>query len=351
VSAWAVDPSRVAADPELRTIPPAIDPVAAQQQLARQLPRLAGEDGVVHVRAIRVTRHKPGRRCVIEYDVEVERPGDVPEALTLIGKIRRRRSGRSGYRLLSSLWDAGFAADAADGIVVPEPIGVVPELRMWLQRKVSGRVATELLPDAGGEALALRIAEAAHKLHRANVRTERERRHTMADELRILHECLPHVARGEPRWNGRIERLLNACDRLAAATPTSPPAWIHRDFYGDQVLVDGERLYLIDFDEYCEGDPALDVGNFLGAVTEHSLRTVGDPDALADVERALENRFLELSGRVRAATIRAYETLTLVRHVYVSTRFPDRRRHTGELLSLCEERLGIAGRVHARVSG
>jgi hypothetical protein len=37
----------------------------------------------------------------------------------------------------------------------------------------------------------------------------------------------------------------------AAASATWPPparCGIHRDFYADQVIVDGSRLYLLDFD-------------------------------------------------------------------------------------------------------
>jgi hypothetical protein len=347
VTAIVRDPFGVTADRELSTLALAIDPVAVQRQLGRELPRLAGEHGFVRVWAIRVTRYKPGRRCVIEYDVGVERPGYPAEDVTLIGKVRRRRSGRSGYRLLDSLWAAGFGVDAQDGVLVPEPIGMVPEFRMWLQRKASGRVASQLLAAPGGDALARRIAEAAHKLHQAGVPAPRERRHAMADELRILHECLPRVAQAEPRWDQRIKRLLVACDRLGSATPDSPSRWIHRDFYGDQVIVDGERLYLIDFDEYCEGDPALDVGNFLGAITEYGLRRLGDPDALEDVSRAMEGRFVELSGEAHRAAIRAYEVLTLVRQVYVSWRIPDRRPFTASLLNLCEERLGITDQVRA----
>jgi hypothetical protein len=36
--------------------------------------------------------------------------------------------------------------------------------------------------------------------------------------------------------------------------------------------------------------------------------------------------------------------LTLVRHIFLSTRFPERRPWTEPLLDLCEERLGIASR-------
>jgi aminoglycoside phosphotransferase (APT) family kinase protein len=119
---------------------------------------------------------------------------------------------------------------------------------------------------------------------------------------------------------------------------------IHRDFYSDQVIVDGPRLYLIDFDLYCLGDPALDIGNFLGHITEQSLRTLGDAGALAEVERALEERFIELSGEAVRPAVRGYAVLTLARHIYLSTRFPERRPWTERLLELCEERLGVAAR-------
>ena len=100
------------------------------------------------------------------------------------------------------------------------------------------------------------------------------------------------------------------------------------------------RLFLIDFDLHCEGDPGLDIGNFLGHITEQSLRALGDPQALADREQALEERFVALSGEATRAAVQAYATLTLVRHIHLSTLFPERRPFTSRLLELCEERLG-----------
>jgi hypothetical protein len=327
-----VDPFCAADDPEMPSIAMALDPDEAQRQLEHRLGHLAGENGSFQLREIRVSRYKPVRRCLIEYDLER------PEAMTLLGKVRVRRFGKSGYRLLSAFWNAGFDADAPDGISVPEPVGTVSKFRMWLQRKVPGQAATDLLA-AGNVDLARRIAEAAHKVHRAGVPTER--RHTMADELRILHERVPAVGRAEPQWADRIERLLEACNRLGTARPEAVPCGIHRDFYADQVIVGGPRLHLIDFDLYCEGDPALDIGNFLGHLTEQSLRTLGDPEALAHVEGALEERFVELSGEKTRSTIHTYKLLTLARHVHLSTQFPERRPYTESLLELCEERLGV----------
>jgi hypothetical protein len=340
------DPFDVAADRAMPSLAAALDPGEAERQLQRRLPRLTGEEGSLRLEAIRVRRYKPARRCMIEYDVAVERPHVPPEPLTVIGKVRVHRFGKSGFRLLDAMWNAGFRADSGDGISVPEPLGTVSAFRMWIQRKVPGVAATELLAGEGGERLGVRIAEAAHKLHRAGVPTERH--HTMADELSILDERLSRLASAEPALAQRIERLLDACRRLGDAAPRGARCGIHRDFYADQVIVEGSRLYLLDFDLYCEGDPALDIGNFVGHITEHSLRTLGDPAALATAEAAIEERFVELSGLAARSAVRAYATLTLARHVHLSTLHADRRPYTGALIELCEERLGTTGRARAR---
>jgi len=122
-----------------------------------------------------------------------------------------------------------FKADCPDGISRAGTIGVLAEAQVWCSEKVPGRRASELLAGPQGMALARRIAKAIHKLHRAGVPTERT--HTMADELRILHEHLPLVTQMKPELGKRIDRILDACDRLGAELPPPQPCGIHRDFY------------------------------------------------------------------------------------------------------------------------
>jgi len=332
------DPFDAASDPDLPTVSLALDPALVQAEFKRGLPRLAGDGGTVSVKSIVVTRHKPGRRCVIEYDVRVKHPDSPRQKAKLIGKIRARRYGNEGYRMLESVWNAGFDAKSSDGISVPEPVGVVPEFRMWLQRKVAGKETTALLFQKDGESVARRVAEAIHKLHRAGVPTERG--HSMADELRILHEHLLVVGETKPELSKRIGRLLTACDRLGASIPPPRLYGIHRDFYPAQVMVEGNRLFLLDFDLYCRGDPALDVGNFLGHLIEINLRQSGDTQALMNCQHAMVERFVELAGAAVRPAVQVYTTLTLTRHIYLSTQFPERIPFTGTLLELCESRLG-----------
>jgi Ser/Thr protein kinase RdoA (MazF antagonist) len=194
------------------------------------------------------------------------------------------------------------------------------------------------LSGTGGPAIAARIAEAIHKVHQAGVPASR--RHTMGDEIAILRDRLGRVALAHPAWKARLARLLSSCERIGAALPEPEVKGIHRDFHPDQVIVDGERLFLVDFDDYCEGDPGLDAGNFTAHLTELAARTAEDPGALRDLEEAFRDRFFRLAGERHRAATDAYEVLTLARHVYLSTQFPDRRPFTERILDLCERRTG-----------
>jgi hypothetical protein len=287
--------------------------------------------------AVRVIRHTPGRRCLIEYDLQVGNVGVPPKALTLIGKAHAKGLDRASYNLQLALWQSGFDAASADGIGVPEPMGVIPAFHMWLQRKVPGVTAAELLVEPGGPALAGRMAEVAYKLHRTGITPFRS--HTIVDELRTLHERLALVAHEQPGWAGSIKRILYGCARLGRMIPATPPRGIHRDFYANRIVVDGSRLYLLDLDRYCAGDPALDIGNCAGNLIEQGLRARGNPSALLDRVAALEARYTALAGHATHAAIHAYTTLSLARHIAISRRIAERRPYTSALIEFCERRL------------
>lgn len=319
------------ADPALPTLQTALDPARAaaifadstEHHPALRLPLIG----------IRLVRHKPGRRAVIEYTFgEREQQG----RCVLIGKIRRQRSGRSGFELLQQLQRRGFDEHSPDHVSVPTPVAYIKVLRLGLQCKAAGIEATTMLAGPYGVALAQRIAEAAYKLHRADVAPRR--RHDMANELRILHARLDEVAAARPAWHARLEQLKRSAARIGMALAPTAVCGIHRDFYADQIIVDGGRLWLLDFDLYCAGDPALDIGNFVGHLTEQALRELGDAAALIEVEHALIEHYAALAGDEVRPAARVYALLTLMRHIYLSTQHPQRRSCTEALLTLCERR-------------
>jgi hypothetical protein len=326
-----VDPFGVTRDPAMPFLADALDPLAVEREFAEYT-------GGMVLRAVRVTRHKPGRRCLIEYQFIDARALHGRDTIILLGKARARSLDQTGYETTQAFWDAGFDSNSPDGIMIPKPVGTVPAFHMWLQRKVPGVLATQLLPTSSGTGLARRVAAAAMKLHQSGVPSDR--RHTPADEMRILNERLTTLAAERPELSFRLHWILDACTELAIGLPSDCSHGIHRDFYPDQVLIHGPRLYLLDLDLYTTGDPALDIGNFRGHIIEQSLRSFGRPDALSARELALSEQYSDLAGRDLGPSIDSYTTLTLARHIAISTLFSERRHLTEILMGICEDRLG-----------
>ena len=326
------DAPALASDPTWAFLRDALDPRAAPRHLAPSLARADATEAIL--REIRVSRHKPGRRCIVEYAFETS---GAPHGLVILGKSRIKGLAANGHFALESLWDAGFRPSRSP-VCVPQPLGAIPAWRMTLQRKVKGDPASAGLAGPDGAAIAARAAEAIHLLHTKGIAPIRA--HTVGDELRILRERLSQLV--ELFGPARIQALLYNCVRIAAQLPRCRPRPVHRDFYPAHVLVDGERLWLIDLDLYSAGDPALDAGNFLAHMIEERLRREGTADGLSDTESAFESRYAQLAESHVVPAIRIYTTLSLTRHVHLSTQYPERLHTTEALLELCERRLSAA---------
>ena len=310
--------------------------LATVQRYFRDLPELQSRMPGLEVRGARVVRQKPGRRALVEYELA---GSPTQERLHVLGKVRARGADHRTHRLHRLLVASGFGPRSEDGISVPEPLGIVPELGLWLQVRVPGETATVLMAGTTGRQVAARMADALHKLNRAPVAVSRT--HGVADELAILREVLGRLACERRHWGHRLERLLEACARLAAGLEPAVPAIIHRDFYPAQAVADGDRIYLVDLDLCAWGDPALDIGNCLGHLTEQGLREHGDPDALEGPAQAMAQHFASRRGLRALTAADVYATLTLARHVWLSTQIPGRAGTTDALLELCEQRLGL----------
>jgi Ser/Thr protein kinase RdoA (MazF antagonist) len=165
------------------------------------------------------------------------------------------------------------------------------------------------------------------------------RTHTVADELRILRERLGSVVEDHHLWQPRIERVLDGCRKLAGRLRDDSWCGIHRDFYPEQVLVDGDRLYVTDLDLYARGPAALDIGNFVAHVEEYSLRRFGHPDRLIDRVETLVERYLQLTSATTRQSIDIWATLSLARHIAISWSLAERRPFTPGLIELCEWRI------------
>ena len=72
----------------------------------------------------------------------------------------------------------------------------------------------------------------------------------------------------------------------------------HGTFNSEQVLIDGERIGFIDFDDYCMAEPALDVGLFLAAIKDTGMNAPFSSPTPSQAERLAWLALLDEIGDV-----------------------------------------------------
>lgn len=329
-------------DPQMPWLAEALDPALASDALRWSLPTLG--DAPVKVQRAELMARKAGRRALVLYDLVQELGRRRTRALRLVGKTRARGLDVHTYRLQRELVARGFGADAGDGIAVPAPLGMVGEWRMWLQEFVPGRCLAPLLSSLHRrEALSLmaRLAGALNKLHMSGAPAERT--HTLEDELQILEARLSGAREARPDLSPAIARVMEGCHRLASRMEANPPCGIHRDFHPGQIMLADDTVYLLDLDLYAEGDPALDVGNFTAHLTECAIREMGDPHGMKEMEVAFQEEILRLAPALSIASLEDWHTLSLARHIGLSTTLTGRSMTTDMLVDHVSDRLSAAG--------
>jgi aminoglycoside phosphotransferase (APT) family kinase protein len=154
--------------------------------------------------------------------------------------------------------------------------------------------------------------------------------HLLSDELANLHRFTSDLAEVRPACAPEVAALRDALLAWGAQLPPLDAATpVHRDFYYSQVLFDGPRLTLIDFDLLALGDPAIDAANFSVHLHFLGLDRQGDMDALAGEAP----RFLEAYARHRPVSaaflqrLAFYEAATFFRLMNVVAPRPGLAQH------------------------
>jgi aminoglycoside phosphotransferase (APT) family kinase protein len=109
-------------------------------------------------------------------------------------------------------------------------------------------------------------------LHRSGVRWGTAR--GWADKLANVRKDLEQLARVVPHLVDAAAPLLGRLEALARASPADPPVPAHGDFRPMQVLLHQGRIGFIDFDAFCQAEPALDLALFLSSLKDKGMRAL-----------------------------------------------------------------------------
>ena len=190
----------------------------------------------------------PDGRVVIEW-----RQGE----RLLVARLRPDGGGASQLALLRTL-----SSIRTRTLRVPEPVTWLEGSRALVTGPAQGRSCRELDPETDLDAFE-RIGRALSELHNLDMIAGPARR--LLDHLddlimptpRVLAAALPQHARVIGRVLARLERQ---------GWVATPVVSLNRDLRPSNLIDDGVHVTLHDWDHAATGDPAFDVGDFIGHV-------------------------------------------------------------------------------------
>ena len=187
-------------------------------------------------------------------------------ARCLYAKIDRAGGGPATDAVMQALYASPARRDGR--LATPRPLLWQPTAGLHWQEGVAGSPLLDLWPHCPpalsarvGRLLAALHATAAPLAHRV---TEAE----LVGGPRASAALLGTV---EPRWTPLLDALLDALAAGQAMLHDLPAVTLHGDLHPRNILVDGERLVLIDLDSARAGAAALDLGAWIADTLSRAL--------------------------------------------------------------------------------
>jgi len=217
---------------------------------------------------------------------------------------------------------------------VAAPIGVIDDWNAILQTAVPGERLSDVILSAG---LVRGVVSATKLFHATACDSGREWSHE--DEFQQLSSYVNEVAGKRQDLRSLLFDVLAGYEKFLPRYASSRTGLLHRDLHPGNILVDEGEISLIDLDLCSNGDPAIDLGNLLGHFVEEGLRA---RRPATEILLARTNFYsavaVSYSEQVAEAAL-FFSELTLLRHVYLSTRYPARAKYSLPILLECQKKL------------
>ncbi len=224
-------------------------------------------------------RYVPEQNCSMRIQLEIAHSQSKQQKkMVAYGKYFYNQSGQQIYHTLCQLWDSEICREGV--LNIPEPLLYHSKYSMLWQMGVPGVMLSELYIN---QTLFLNsVANAARQialLHQVPLYDcPRNNQENIIQELRKVGQLLN-------KFNVPCrQEITNLIEKLVVYFSTVMPEHqvvLHGDLHLKNILVDSDRVYLIDLDNVSLGNPFLDIGSFIAAILNLEL-TDSIPLSLAD---------------------------------------------------------------------
>jgi len=238
----------------------------------------------------KVVRYKPGSRCTVLYNLEFPQntPPDHKWPDLVVAKIYRGEKGKNAFDGMLALWNSPLGSSGA--VQIAEPLAYIEEERVMIQGPIYEETTLKRFMTAAFRAgtpeaieeldqVMRKTAAGLAELHQTNVALGEI--WDWEDEMSEVRERVERLSTSYPGLVQAADPFLNRIQQLADACPPDPLVPSHGSFRPAQVLLYKDQIGFIDFDSFCQAEPANDLALFLSTVMSLGL-TNSDFDEVRD---------------------------------------------------------------------
>lgn len=222
-----------------------------------------------------VVRYKPGSRCTVVYNLEYppNSKSDHQWPDLVVAKTYRNEKGKNAFDGMMALWNSTLASSGT--VTIAEPLAYGEQERVLIQgpireEKTLKKATTDAFRAGTPEAVEAlnqamqKTAVGLAELHKSNVGFGKT--WEWKDEMSEVRERVERLSIVYPDLASAAAPLLERIEQLANANPPDPLVPSHGSFRPAQVLMYKDQIGFIDFDSFCQSEPANDLALFLSAV-------------------------------------------------------------------------------------
>ena len=246
----------------------------------------------------KVVRYKPGSRCTVLYHLEYPQNAVParPWPELVVAKIYRGEKGKNAFDGMLALWNSSLGSSGT--VQIAEPLAYNEQERVLIQGPIreektlksfmvsAFRTGTPEVIEELNQVLRKTAAGLA-ELHQSNVPLGQT--WDWEDEFSEVRERIERLSVPYPDLTQAAAPLLKRIKQLADASPPDPLVPSHGSFRPAQVLLYGDQIGFIDFDSFCQSEPANDLALFLSAVMSLGM-TNSDFDEVRDTGSTMDEQ-------------------------------------------------------------
>lgn len=252
-----------------------------------------------------VVKYVPGKRLVMKHVLR-DAAGDES---VLYSKTFGHDRGAAIYQIMHHLFEC--SRNEPEALTTPEPLGWLAEVRTLVQCELPGWSAVETLQESGWQRFMAQVGRGLAHIHASGAEGLESWAHQQ--EYDNLCSASQLLLDHDPQIGAALADLQQLAASKQAQLPQLPAVPIHTAFRFTQLLADANRLALVDFDGFRQGDAACDVGSFLAHL--HYLAVKKEISSEQSQEAAtvfLDAYHATAPQRIDAAALAWYTAVILV---------------------------------------